>query len=323
MESKINWGINKELQAGIRYEPNACRFYVVDISLGCPHHCMYCLFSPLEIKAYKVQNPSYKGDILPLKLDNFLAMEKYPAGVYLCYSSDPLGNQELTQSTITVVKRLLEHNVTILLISKGIFTEEFLDIIRQRPELMHIQVGMTSTDEHRNRIIEPGAPSYEKRLENLKKLTSIKGWGALSVRLDPLLPTIDDTLENVGKIIDTASGLGVTEAVIGYIILTKAMVENWKQNQFTRPAAEALTAKTTTISGQDLYSIPYEEKIQNLSRFEELCRSKGVKMSVCACKDEKLKETSLEWICHPFNRKKREEMMAAAPEFPVEVFHLK
>lgn len=71
-DNKINWGISKDLQADIRYEPNACKGFVMDLSLGCPHHCTYCLFSPLELRVYKLQNPGYKGNVLPLKLDNFL-----------------------------------------------------------------------------------------------------------------------------------------------------------------------------------------------------------------------------------------------------------
>lgn len=39
-----------------------------------------------------------------------------------------------------------------------------------------------------------------------------------------------------------------------------------------------------------------------------MCREMGIKLAVCGCKDERLKETDIEWICHPFNRKRREEL---------------
>lgn len=308
MEQKLNWGISKDLQTDIRYEPNACRGFVIDISLGCPHHCIYCLFSPLEIRAYKLYNPGYKGDILPLKLDKFLAREKFPPAVYMCYSSDPLGNGELVRSTATVLKKLIAHNVYVLFISKGIFTDEILDIMGEKPELLQVQVGITNHDDNRNRIVEPGAPTYEKRLENIEKLSKIKGLGSLTVRIDPLLPVIDDTTENITRIVKDAKSLGVKEAVIGYIILTKAMRESWLKNKYTRQCAATLTERTTTISQQELYSIPHELKVKQLTKFEEICKESGVKMAVCGCKDESLKETNLEWICHPFNRRRREEL---------------
>jgi DNA repair photolyase len=325
MEQKINWGISKDLQADIRYEPNACRSYVMDISLGCPHHCIYCLFSPLELKVYKLQNPGYKGDTLPLKLDKFLAREKFPPMVYMCYSSDPLGNPELVHSTATVLKKLFEHSIYVLFITKGIFTDEVLDVIRKNPEFMQIQVGMTNHDNHRNRIVEPGAPLYEKRLDNITNLSKIKGLGSLTVRIDPLLPFVDDNVENITKILQDVSKIGVKEAVIGYIILTKSMRDSWLRNQFTRKSAEALTEKTTTISQQELYSIPLDQKVAKLTQFAEICRKYGMKMAVCGCKDEALKQTDLEWICHPFNRKRREELNWEGTDVDVRelVSHLK
>lgn len=42
-DNKINWGISKDLQADIRYEPNACKGFVMDLSLGCSSP-LYVLF---------------------------------------------------------------------------------------------------------------------------------------------------------------------------------------------------------------------------------------------------------------------------------------
>lgn len=321
MEQKINWGISKELQADIRYEPNACKSYVMDISLGCPHRCIYCLFSPLELMVYKLQNPEYKGNVLPLKLDKFLSRKEFPPFIYLCYACDPLGNQQLVQRTITVLKKLFSHNVAVLFITKGILTDDLLDVIRMRPDLMEMQIGITNFDDRRNKVVEPAAPSYENRLENFKKLADIKGLGSATVRIDPLLPSIDDTRENIERITDDVSSLGVKEAIIGYVILTKDLRERLKQDEFTRQAAQALSEKTPTISEREIYSFPFEEKVQNLRLFEKICQKKGMKMSVCGCKDHKLKETSFTWICHPFNRTRREELEKQTG-FSMEVSHL-
>ncbi|UCH94141.1 MAG: radical SAM protein [Candidatus Aminicenantes bacterium] len=321
-EIKINWGISEDLQAGIRYEPNACKGYVMDISLGCPNRCIYCLFSPLELAVYKLKNPSYQGSVLPLKLDEFLTRDDFPPFVYMCYSSDPLGNQELTRSTITVLKKFFECNVEVLFISKGIYTDELVDIIRTRPDLMHIQVGIRNFDNRKNKIIEPGAPLYEERLHSLQKLAGIKELADLSVRIDPLLPLIDDTEENIGRIIDDASSLGIKEAIIGYVIVTRDIKEKLSRVELTGSSAEMLTQKTKTISEQELFSLPFEEKVKKLRQIEKWCGSKGVRMKTCACKDEKLKQTSMDWICHSFNRARREELMRKSG-YVLEVDHLK
>lgn len=323
MEKKINWGISTDLQADVRIEPNACKLYVMDISLGCPFQCIYCLFSPLELMVYKLQNPGYRGDILPLKLDRFLAREEFPPVVYLSYASDPLGNRELIANTCTVIKKLFSHNIHILIISKGIFTDELLEVIRMRPDLVEVQVGVTNSNKQRNKIIEPGAPSYELRMKNLEKLVTLEGLRSLVIRLDPLFPGIDDTRENIEKIAAEASKIGVKRSVMSYLVLTPAMKASLKNNEFTRSAAEALLEKTPTISENELYSFPFEEKIKKFTVFEKIWREKGINMSVCGCKEHRFKETNFGWTCFPFfTKEKREELSKNSP-FKLDTSHLK
>jgi DNA repair photolyase len=319
-EKKIYWGISKDLQADVRYEPNACRGYVMDVSLGCPNQCIYCLFSPLEMMAYRLYDSSYTSEIIPLKLDKFLAREKFPPFVYMCYASDPFGNARITQSTITVLEKLLAHGTYVGLVTKGIINDEVLEVMRKRPELIAVQVGITNTDDERNRIIEPGAPSYKERLDNIKRLQDIPNLGFLTVRIDPMLPLIDDTTENVEQILHDASSLGARESVIGYIILTRDMKNKLEKNPFTKESALALTEKAKTISQQELFSIPFEKKVEKLSEFEKICNRYGMKMAVCGCKEEEMKKTSFEWVCHPFNRERREEW-ASQTDFHLETSH--
>lgn len=321
----LNWGISKDLQADVRYEPNACRGYVMDISLGCPHHCTYCLFSQLELRVYKLQNPGYKDDTLPLKLDRFLERTSFPPAVYMCYSSDPLGSDELKESTKKVLLKLFEYDVSILFITKGIFDDSILDIMKRRPDLMNIQVDISSCDDKRNKFFEPNAPSYAQRMRNLEKLSQIEGLASLVVRMDPLIPNIDDTPENMLSVLTDIKSYGIKEITTGYLVLTPGMRKDWEKNEMTKKAAEAISERTPTISNQILYSIPFEEKLARLKKIHDLCEKADISMSVCGCKDERYKQTDLEWICHPFNRRRREELRDANPEedFIVELDHLK
>lgn len=301
---KINFGIRHDLQAAIRHEPNACDGFVMDLSLGCPHRCIYCLFSPLELKTYRLFNPGYKGGILPLKLDNFLATKKFPPAVYLCYSSDPLANREITGLAIQVLKKLFQHNVSILFITKGIFTDDILAVIAERPDLMEIQVGITSCNPERNRIVEPGVAPYQRRMENIQKLQKINGLASLTVRIDPIFPGIDDATDNIETIISDSAALGIREAVAGYIILTEALREKLQNNIFLKNSIKTLTEKTPTISEKSLFSLPFNEKLKRLERINRICQTQGIRMAVCGCKEQRLKKEKFPWICHPYYSKK-------------------
>lgn len=308
VNKKINWGISRDLQADIRYEYNACKGYVIDLSLGCSHKCSYCIFSPLELKVYKLHNPDYNGEVLTLKLEKFLERKEVPPSVYMCYSSDPLGNEDVKESSKIVLKKLLENNVNVLFITKGIFDDSILDIVKERPDLMNIQIDVSNYDNFRNNKIEPGAPSYTQRVNNIEKLTKIEGLGSLAVRMDPLLPNIDDTNENVEKILKDISILGVNEVVVGYVVLTENIKNKWSNDKYTKQVTELLTEKTPTISQQALYSIPFEDKVKRIEKIHELCKKYDIKLSVCGCKDERFKKTDFEWVCHPFNREVREKL---------------
>lgn len=89
-------------------------------------------------------------------------------------------------------------------------------------------------------------------------------------------------------------------------------------------ATQALTEITPTISKQELYSLPFEIKLQRLNMIRKWCYNYGINLSVCGCKDERFKQTDIEWICHPFNRKRREELNKnVAKEMQMATDHLK
>jgi DNA repair photolyase len=308
----IHFGIRRDLQADIRHEPNACDGYVLDLSLGCSHQCNYCIFSPLERKIYRLFDPDYHDQVIPLKLDRFLARDTFPPAVYMCYASDPLAGAAMRQSTKTVLKKLFEHDVRVLFITKGLFTDDVLDVIAQRPDLMEIQVGIANCDDARNRLIEPGVPSYDTRLANFEKLMSIPRLGSLVVRMDPLFPKIDDTPGNVNRILTDVASLGVKEAVFGYVILTANLRQELKQVPELAASMQALSEKTPTISNRPLYSFPFAEKVERLELFNELCARQNITMAACGCKDERLKTLPIHWVCHPFKRREERASLMEA-----------
>ncbi len=309
---RFDFELPKDNQAIIKSSPNACEGYSLDLSISCSHHCIYCIFSQTTKLLYKLKNPDYQGSVVPLKIDRLLEKEPdtFPPAVYLSYSSDPLGNAEITELTIQVLKKLFSAGVSIFFISKGKFTDEVIETMKLRPDLMNVQVGITSQDEQRNKVIEPGALSYQERLENLEKLSRVDNLSTICVRIDPMLMGIDDTVENYTRILSDIKQRGINEISTGYLILPKIMRELLKRNPYLTDSLKGLTEVTDTISGQTLYSWPFEEKLKKIKELESLCNSMDIKMRVCGCKEKKFKETDLNWVCHPFSSpEEREEVM--------------
>lgn len=306
--AKLNYGITMDLMADIREEDNACNGFTMDVSLGCPHHCVYCIFSQLEQKVYKLQNPKYNGSTIPMCLDKFMQRTDFPPVVYMCYSSDPFGNEEINRVSSAAIRKLVENNVHVFISTKGRLSDEAIETLKIRPELIHFQMGIASHDDARNKIVEPGAPCFEERLEWLHRVEEIKNIGDITVRMDPLLPGIDDNEDNIRKVLSKIGS--VENVVIGYVIMTSNMRNTWSKVDFLAKSASLLTERVNTVSGNELYSIPFDDKVEKLTRFREICKEYGKIMRTCGCKDERLKQTNLDWICHPFTKKVREELIS-------------
>jgi hypothetical protein len=130
--------------------------------------------------------------------------------------------------------------------------------------------------------------------------------------MDPLFPVIDDSLENVDRVLADVAGLGVREAVLGYVVLTESLREELKKNPFLRASMAALSEKTPTISNRSLFSFPFDKKLEKLEQFQDLCFRRGMTMAACGCKDERLKGLSIPWICHPFKRAEEQPLSTQA-----------
>lgn len=57
------------------------------------------------------------------------------------------------------------------------------------------------------KLLNPELPTYRERLKNIEKLSNIPGLASLVVRMDPLLPNVDDTEKNITTILKDISEL--------------------------------------------------------------------------------------------------------------------
>lgn len=307
------FGIRSDLQAQLRHEPNACGGWVLDFTLGCSHACIYCLFSELEQKMFRLMHPGYHGQTMAFKIDEFLAQEKLPPVVYLSYSSDPMQPLAVKAATVAI-SRLIEKRVKIFLVTKGRIAPAVRTMIAQEPGSFAIQIGVTNWSRERNKAIEPGVPLYEDRLLDLRDLAGQPGLRALEARIDPMFPGIDDTDENLTRVLDDLAGAGVRSAVVSYLIANEALRAELLENDHVRASLEQLSEKVETISKRVLYSVPRERKLARMKQIQEMCAARGIAMRTCGCKDTQLKTTDFAWICHPY-RKKGADGSAVPVEF--------
>ena len=86
---------------------------------------------------------------------------------------------------------LLSQTVFVLISTKSRIPDRFLDLFAEHKDLVHVQVGLTTTDDRIRRLLEPNSASVDQRLQVLGAL--VERGVRTDVRVDPLTPGLTDT----------------------------------------------------------------------------------------------------------------------------------
>ncbi|MGB9750300.1 MAG: SPL family radical SAM protein [Caldisericia bacterium] len=167
--------------------------YSLNPYTGCSFSCLYCYISSFIKDPFIVRE---KRDIIEkVKKD----IEKIDKNLYvsLSNSSDPYPYiEEKLKITREILKIFKDKKVGTLIITKSDLILRDVDLLRE----MKVSVSMTiTTFKEIYKIIEPFAPSPERRLNVLKKLkeSGIK----TSVRIDPIIPYVNDNIDEIENMI--------------------------------------------------------------------------------------------------------------------------
>lgn len=167
--------------------------YSLNPYTGCSFSCIYCYISSFIKDPFIVREK--KNTIEKIKKD----IDKIDKNLYvsLSNSSDPYPYiEEKLNITREILKIFKDEGIKTLIITKSDLVLRDIDLLRK----MKVSVSTTITTFNEiYKIIEPFAPSPEKRLNALKKLNEngIK----TSVRIDPIIPFINDNINEIEDMI--------------------------------------------------------------------------------------------------------------------------
>lgn len=157
--------------------------YSLNPYTGCGHRCLYCYATSFIKNFYK---PRPKKDFLKIVEKE---LKKLPENslISLSNSSDPYQPLEsIYKYTRKFLELLTEKNYRILIITKSDLVLRDLDLLKN----LRCAVSITITSKNLSSKLEPGAPSYERRINAIKSL--YKANIPVSVRLDPVIPGLNE-----------------------------------------------------------------------------------------------------------------------------------
>lgn len=177
----------------------------INVYRGCTHGCIYC-----DSRSLCYQNPQPFEDIevkenAPQLLEAALRSRRKRCMIGTGSMCDPYIQAEeelcVTRRCLELISRY-EFGAAVLTKSDLIMRDiDLLDEINRKSKAV-VQMTLTTADEELCRIIEPNVCTTARRFEVLCKMRE-RGIPAV-VWFSPLLPFINDTEENVLKIVDYA-----------------------------------------------------------------------------------------------------------------------
>ena len=259
----------------------------LNVTRGCPAACAFC-----HARCYRGAPPP--GETLHFRLLARQLRRKLESGlirvphfVLIGTAGDAFVGDfpELAQSALACMRELLARGIGVSLATRGILTDPVRQLLTDRAARVRVTVAITSLDEGYNAAWEAGSPQPQQRLLQIQSLQ--EAGVPLAVRVEPLIPFVNDRNESLQRLFSALAGTGVTRVQLGFLHLRPGVAE---QLQAEAPA----DARRLVLGSYPGYSsrrpktfehLPNSVALPILRRVQRIARTAGIRATACACQN--------------------------------------
>jgi len=183
--------------------------YNMNIYKGCSHGCIYC---DSRSECYRIENfdtVRAKKNAIEI-IERELSSKRRKGIIGTGAMSDPYNPFEkkykLTREALKLIDR---YEFGVAIATKSTLITRDIDILKSigRHSPVLIKITITTSDDKLSKIIEPFAPLSSERFKALEELSSNNIFSG--ILLMPILPFLEDNINNIGNIILKANEAGV------------------------------------------------------------------------------------------------------------------
>ncbi|HYV34682.1 MAG TPA: radical SAM protein [Gemmataceae bacterium] len=188
----------------------------LDFIDGCGHGCPFC---PARMvgggPAFNDINLIAAAERLE---DELLALPQRPQAVFVSPSTDPFPPlNDVQQETGQIVDVLARNGIDTWLMTRGFIRPAVLDVLRRHASRVKVTMALTTLDRPLQRMLEPLTAPPSLRLKTIR---SLRDAGiACNAALEPLIPNVTDTRENLLPVLEALAQAGVRSVTVGYLVL--------------------------------------------------------------------------------------------------------
>lgn len=233
---------------------------------GCSHRCVYCYITSYIPDAFHAR---VKKDVIRRLRKEVRREELRTSYISMANSSDPYTPEEKKERvTRKALKIFKEREIPVLIVTKSDLVTRDIDIISSMKA--SVSMSITYLNNEKMEKIEPNAPSAEKRINAIQKLS--ESGIPCSVRLDPIIPGVnDEEIEKVVKEVAPYCSHVVSSTIKPRIDaihrLNKLIPETMKKMHFERIG--------------NTYYLPLQKRKELLEKVRDACKQYNISFATC------------------------------------------
>jgi DNA repair photolyase len=195
--------------------------------------------------------------------------------ISLANSSEPYPNLEAKMGlTRKCLEILTKQSCKLQIITKSNIVTRDVDLLKKKPSMVSLTI--TTIDDELAKIMEPHAPLPSKRLKAAESLVN-KGIPT-SIRIDPIIPFVNDNQENLIK---TIASMGIKHITVSTY---KVKPDNWQRFRMALPKAAEKLKPLYFENGERIGRYAYLPKSLRLEIMEKMrliAEKYGIKFGTC------------------------------------------
>ncbi|MBK7975321.1 MAG: radical SAM protein [Deltaproteobacteria bacterium] len=197
-------------------------------------------------------------------------------------------NPRAQDTAYRLLRSLFERKIGVSFFTKGTLTRRFIDLFSVNQGRVRARVALTTMDPKLAAELEPHAAAPNDRLDTIAALSSLDALA--DVRVDPLLPGLNDTDVAIGELLGNLHELRVPRVVVSYVHLRPAMrapLLRLVPAENRRLIEDAYVKQPWVASGAptEVKLLPRTYREEGYLRFRQLAEPLGIPVSVCQCKN--------------------------------------
>ena len=262
----------------------ACQGEVQTLNMtrGCAGQCAFCYARAFPGDPSPGQLMVYND--LPGQLRSALTStrRRLPRWVLVNSASDAfLGGDEVLKVTRKCLETLVKHRVGISMSTRGMIPEDLVDLLGRHARHSRVIVPLASMDTQITRAWEPGTIMPQQRLLLVRRL--MDAGLHPRVRLDPLIPFVNDTTAQLRALLSAISGIGLSSVTLSFMHLRPGVADQVKEEGPAEQIDLVLGSFTAPDQGGRYLRVALNRVRASFEKIKNLGKEYGVTVTACRC----------------------------------------